>query len=883
MDLKSVFGLEGKDSMKSLINTITTEMGLARKASFGQLKLSDSEAYQKLKSGSAQDRANLARYMATNASSIFSSGMAFENPRMVLFSGLLRATLPIPPDELLNWCMGIKSASDAVAARRAVYFEQKPNGQAGSFFITQSVDGSSSEPEFLDGNWPKGLSVPDWPIGFMIQQVERNAAKEPLSQHSLDCLRDMLTWPEMVCEPGYYGTDMRKVAKRIEGILFAAEQQAGKPPRPQPYKKLGGDNFGDPLKAQLCALRDDDADRWHLLMGHAGGATASKPSKQFLTVSTQLREELGKEWLRRHLHDWLAHAVSTSPSETARRYQVRAQIHEFVETVLFTKSNTTLLKGLVWTAFGFKDARTVHLIADLCEKTWDNQVAIANACLWYLGETSGIEAMTRLSRLSSAIKSKSVRKKIAELIAVKAAAVGITPLQLEERSISDYGLENGEKIVVFGDFALQIRAEGAGRVQQTWFKHDGSTLKSKPKAITEGAALKKRYDHTKAEIVALRKALTAQRDRIDTLFIENLRWPLHDIETHYIGHPLVGVLAKRLIWVLDDEGSRVAALWRQGRWEDIAGQQLAPSLTSLVSLWHPVDVDVDETIAWRARLAALDIVQPMKQAHREVYVLTDAERSTRSYSNRMAAHMLKQHQMARLMASRGWDYRLIGCYDDGIDDQWARRKFTTSDITAEYLIRSNWDEDNYNDAGIYHYVGTDQLRFTRPDTTQEPLERIPQRILSEVMRDADLFVGVASVGNDPSWIDQGPTPQARQYWQGYSFGDLDGFAQTRRDILAALIPRLKLRDVAHIDGRFLIVDGKLNTYKIHLGSSNILMAPGDRYLCIVPGMMSKAGDVALPFEGDARLSVILSKALMLADDDKIVASDIVSQLKRGGL
>ena len=278
-------------------------------------------------------------------------------------------------------------------------------------------------------------------------------------------------------------------------------------------------------------------------------------------------------------------------------------------------------------------------------------------------------------------------------------------------------------------------------------------------------------------------------------------------------------------------------------------------------------------------MVELEIVQPTKQAYREVYLLTDAERNTRTYSNRMAAHMLKQHQMATLMAARGWRYQLMGAYDDGLDDQWARKDFVTSDLTAEYLLHTNWDEENWNEASIYLYVGTDQVRFSL-GAVQVPLEDVPPRLLSETMREADLFVGVASVGNDPAWADQGPTTESRNYWQSYSFGALDGFAETRKQVLEAALPRLKVRDVAHIEGKFLIVDGKLNTYKIHLGSSNILMAPGDRYLCIVPGGVSKSGQVALPFEGDNRLSVILSKAMMLADDDKITAPDIVSQLKR---
>ena len=74
--------------------------------------------------------------------------------------------------------------------------------------------------------------------------------------------------------------------------------------------------------------------------------------------------------------------------------------------------------------------------------------------------------------------------------------------------------------------------------------------------------------------------------------------------------------------------------------------------------------------------------------------------------------------------------------------------------------------------------------------------------------------------------------------------------------------------------------GDKRTYKIHLGSSNILMEPNDQYLCIVPGRGdTKVGDkVFLPFEGDQRLAVILSKAMMLAEDTKIKDSTILSQI-----
>jgi hypothetical protein len=79
--------------------------------------------------------------------------------------------------------------------------------------------------------------------------------------------------------------------------------------------------------------------------------------------------------------------------------------------------------------------------------------------------------------------------------------------------------------------------------------------------------------------------------------------------------------------------------------------------------------------------------------------------------------------------------------------------------------------------------------------------------------------------------------------------------------------------------KFLVVRGDLRKYKIHLGSGNILMEPNDQYLCIVRDPRDRSTDVFLPFEGDTTLSLILSKAFMLADDEKIEDQSIVRQIK----
>jgi len=60
------------------------------------------------------------------------------------------------------------------------------------------------------------------------------------------------------------------------------------------------------------------------------------------------------------------------------------------------------------------------------------------------------------------------------------------------------------------------------------------------------------------------------------------------------------------------------------------------------------------------------------------------------------------------------------------------------------------------------------------------------------------------------------------------------------------------------------------------------MEPNDQYLCIVPDGRTRADDtkVYLPFEGDLTLSIILSKAFLLAEDANIKDATINRQIDR---
>jgi hypothetical protein len=125
--------------------------------------------------------------------------------------------------------------------------------------------------------------------------------------------------------------------------------------------------------------------------------------------------------------------------------------------------------------------------------------------------------------------------------------------------------------------------------------------------------------------------------------------------------------------------------------------------------------------------------------------------------------------------------------------------------------------------------------------------------------------------------DGGPGGRFGAYWGRYNEAELTPSGRARRDTLAALVPRLAIAERCEVSDRFLIVRGDRHTYHIHCGSGNIMIMPDRRYVCIVPAA-SAAPRVFLPFEGDAVLSLILSKAFLLAADHKITDPSIISQL-----
>ncbi|GLY05448.1 MULTISPECIES: DUF4132 domain-containing protein [Actinoplanes] len=637
-----------------------------------------------------------------------------------------------------------------------------------------------------------------------------------------------------------------------------------------------GEPWADRAATEIEAMPADRRAAWHALLVHCVPVRdQARPSAAWARQAGPLLAAVGAEEFATRVDGWLSlvGAPRSRPAYTVGHtyegYHLVA-----VPARLPDRHNVRLLSGLLWARVLCPPSqdllRHVGQIAERATRKVPGHgpasPKLANAAVAVLVETEHPAAVAQLARLASRLTYKSTLKIVEKGLDARATAQGIAREDVEEMALPGYGLPLTDKL---GDYSYDVRIDGVDATV-TWHNPAGKPVKAPSAQIRADHA--EELKDLKTTVKDIGATLIATRDRLDGLLRRDREWTGAQWRERFLEHPLARTLARRLIWNVDG----VAVCWAENALrtvDDTVVDFASFADDVVVRLWHPVTSP--SAGQWREFLARHRITQPFKQAHRERYLLTDAERATGTYSNRFAAHIVRQHRLNALLARRGWSYSQMR--NDPYTQDPPRLHLPDRELTVELSVAGI---DAGDDEMVWDTMATDQLRFLGAGGVPVPLAEIPPVLLSEVMRDADLFVAVAGVGSDPTWFDGGPHGRFRDYWSRASFGDLTPSGDTRREVLSGLIPRLAVADRCTLGEKFLEVRGDLHTYRIHYGSGNILIAPDDRYLCIIPESAARAAepDVYLPFEGDSRLSEIISKVLLLAADTKIKDPVILHQL-----
>jgi hypothetical protein len=731
----------------------------------------------------------------------------------------------------------------------------------------------------------KGLGM--LPVGEVVAVLERRGAdqKEPGEWRKwLAAIRDGLEKGEDKKSKSVQG-----LVGRINGLLDR-ESVTG---RLKP-----DEGWADSLLKELAGMGEKQRGLWEALLAHASKVSPEAPVKEWDVSMAEIPQrlwdldvceaELQKVFFARQAStEWRREMARLIQEVGVERFEaVRVQCFKGVPgckpgTLSQHSVNREIMRGLIWTCEGGSDEGSASALRMAAEYMSAKNSPLVKAGIRVLASMTAGNTLEELVHLAQKVELQSQRALIDGAMKIAAERMGLPSPGLGELPLPDCGFkEMGRRVERFGEITGEIVIGEDGGVELRWLKANGERAKSVPAKVMR--ELEQQVKDFKAAVKDVKATLAEVKERLEGAPIMLKMWGVKDWRAKYVEHPVAGVVARSVVWEFEQAGRRDAGILSGDKVVDASGREVEVMNGARVRVWHPISGRIADVQGWRQALAARGVRQPFKQVHREVYVLTEAERRTGVYSNRFAGHILRQSQFRALAKGRGWKSDYQGGWDGG-GRGVAERTLAQWELRAQLWTDGVGDE--FNDAGGYTYLSTDQVRFFRTRGAEAiRLEEVPAFVMSEVMRDVDLFVGVGSVGNDPTWRDggaDGRTAEMAGYWERYAFGELMESAVTRRAALEQIVPRLKIAGRCSMDDRFLTVRGDLRTYRIHIGSGNILMEPGNQYLCIVEARAKAGEDVYLPFEGDHRLSVILSKAMMLAEDKAITDETILTQIRGG--
>ena len=237
--------------------------------------------------------------------------------------------------------------------------------------------------------------------------------------------------------------------------------------------------------------------------------------------------------------------------------------------------------------------------------------------------------------------------------------------------------------------------------------------------------------------------------------------------------------------------------------------------------------------------------QPFKQVFREFYPKLEEEKDALD-SRLFAGYQIQPKKTVAVLRGRRW----VADYDEGLQKIYFRQG-----IAATIYALADWFSPADTESPTLEYVSF----YDRKTYKQKKLSEVPDVLYSEVMRDVDLAVSTAHVG--------GVDPETSH-----------STIEMRRVIFAFNMELFGLTNVT-FEGTHAFIKGTLNNYNIQLGSGVIHRENGGM-VNILPVHSQQRGKIFLPFiDEDPKTAEILSKILLLAEDQKIKDPYILQQLR----
>ena len=243
--------------------------------------------------------------------------------------------------------------------------------------------------------------------------------------------------------------------------------------------------------------------------------------------------------------------------------------------------------------------------------------------------TTGTDvALRHLLTIEEGMSGGSTNERADVYLTQAAAARGLSVTQLADRSAVTHGLEAGITLdygprsftVVTDDhltpYVIGVDGKRLARPPKPGVKD------TEPEAYQQFLRLKK----------DLRATAAAQIARLERDMLAHRLRPAGDLTTVVLPHPILGPIARRLLWGEYDPEKRLVRALRiaeDGTFADIHDTTATVDADARLGIVHPAELGADRPV-WAGILADYESLQPFPQVHRPAVTLTEAERAATS-------------------------------------------------------------------------------------------------------------------------------------------------------------------------------------------------------------------------------------------------------------
>ena len=386
------------------------------------------------------------------------------------------------------------------------------------------------------------------------------------------------------------------------------------------------------------------------------------------------------------------------------------------------------------------------------------------------------------------------------------------------------------------DVDVYIKIDELGQ-SEIIYEKAGKELKSLPTKLKKD----KYIEDIKEVHKNLKEQYRRSRKMLEEAMEDATEFYGYEIE-NLMTNPVIAPILKSLVFKMDKN----LGYYEDKKLKSVNKKSVAVKDDSLLKIAHCFDLfESGDWASYQKDIFDRELKQPFKQVFRELYVKTVDEKG-RDKSLRYAGHQVQPTKTVALLKTRRWI----------IDGQEGLEKvYYKENIIAKIFALADW----FSPADIEAPTLEEVQFFDRKTFKPILIDEVPDLVFTEVMRDIDLVVSVAHIGD----VD----PEASH-----------STIEMRKAIVEFNCKLFKLKNVTFSENHVLI-KGERAEYSIHLGSGLVHQKAGSA-INVLPVHSQHRGRVFLPFiDDDPKTAEIMAKVILFAQDEKIKDVFILEQIK----